>query len=385
MKTREKSLFVIGLVAALGIGFLIGITVNFPKPDQSELAGTFGKAEKFRKVQMTQKDVELRSELLKDTAQLKSMIQGLVYFSLCSEDVRSNIDLCIFAFKAQGMGSQADDAGKIKAMQDYSDFIANNNKTLNATISLLTAFFVNDSANQSQDVEKNLRDFANYMKGLNEKNQVLSQSLSGFDNYMLTNKLLQSHKTEITQLKSIRDNLLIKGIQLGAILCNNEQVRSLIVLAVGSQEQFNNIAATGEALNARVNANENLQRATLSNITQAIGNLNVAGSLERVIVVGAAVYYSQPDLQYIYLGKPQLNAGVAANAGLQLVASVGAQALNVNLDNYSMQDVIAAMPGRFDAAVFYSMGDLAAGFTGFTNLNEIILLANDHLNVVIGN
>ena len=87
MKTKTKLLFAIGLMAALCIGFLIGISVDFPKVNKSDLAGTFGKAEKFHKVQMTAKDIQLRSELLKDTAKLRSMIQGIIYFSIFTEDV----------------------------------------------------------------------------------------------------------------------------------------------------------------------------------------------------------------------------------------------------------------------------------------------------------
>jgi hypothetical protein len=120
MKTNSKLLFAIGLIAALGVGFLIGITVDFPKPDQSDLAGTFGKAEKFHKVQMTAKDIQLRSELLKDTAQLKNMIQGLVYFSVFTEEVCSSIDVSVITFKAKGMGSGPGEVEAVKALQDYS-------------------------------------------------------------------------------------------------------------------------------------------------------------------------------------------------------------------------------------------------------------------------
>jgi hypothetical protein len=103
MKTQVKLFIAIGLIAALCVGFLIGISIDYPKPNQTELAGTFGKAEKFHKVQMTAKDIQLRTELVKDTVQLRKMIQGLAYFSLFTEDVRTNIQMAIISFKAKGM------------------------------------------------------------------------------------------------------------------------------------------------------------------------------------------------------------------------------------------------------------------------------------------
>ena len=386
MKTREKSLFTIGLIIGLGIGFVIGISVNFPKPNQSDLTGTFGKAAKFRKVQMTQKDVQLRSELLRDSAQLKSMIQGLLYFSLCADDVRSNVDLCILAFKARGMGSQAGEAAKIKALQDYSAFIANNNQTLNTTIGMLTGFYTNDTSGLSQDVEKSLRDFAGYVNGLNEKYQVLNEALSGFDNFMLTNKVLQSQKTEITQLKSIRDKLIVKGIQLGAAIGNDNQVHALIVAAFGSQEQFRAITAKDQIARSDVSARQDLQYA---DEVQAIAGLGVTGDFLNYNAPGASVIlYDKPSQLFAYLPATaqQLNFHFTATPAIQVVATVGAQAIAVKFDNYSMQDVIGAMPGRFDAAAnIFSMGDInhafvsTEGLTGFINVS-----AREALGIVRG-
>ena len=95
-----------GLLAALCAGYMIGILVNYPPVNQTELTGTFGKAEKFHKVQMTPKDIELRSVLLKDTAKLRGLIGTLTYFSLFTERVSSTIDISLIPFIDKGMGGQ---------------------------------------------------------------------------------------------------------------------------------------------------------------------------------------------------------------------------------------------------------------------------------------
>jgi hypothetical protein len=342
MKTKTKLLFAIGFLAVLCIGFLIGISVNFPKPDNSDLAGTFGKAEKFHKVQMTAKDIQLRSELLKDTARLRSMIQGLVYFSIFTGDVCAEVDVTIVAFKANGIGSQAGESDKVKALQDYSDFIRNNNKTLNSTIALLSGFYLNDTANLSMDVEKNLKDFGAYVNGLNQKNMVLTQALKSIDNFMLTSKTLQINTKEITQLKSIRDQLLIKGLQLGGLIGNKEQVGSMIQCALGVAN-MNAVNSKGEI------------QASLA----GFGGIVLAQDL-----AGAILSYNASSLEFTVIfsqgiGQAVSAAGNIANAigDKQILAISGKETLNILLGNYNMSEVYnsQALTGTMSANAMYSI------------------------------
>jgi hypothetical protein len=342
MKTKTKLLFAIGFIAVLCIGFLIGISVKFPKPDNSDLAGTFGKAEKFHKVQMTAKDIELRSELLKDTARLRSMIQGLVYFSIFTGDVCADIDLTIVAFKAKGMGSQAGEGEIVKALQDYSDFIRNNNKTLNSTITLLSGFYLNDTANLSLDVEKNLKDFGAYVNGLNQKNMVLSQALKSIDNFMLTGKTLQTNTKEITQLKSIRDQLLIKGLQLGGLIGNKDQVSSMIECALG--------VANMNAVNSK------------GEIQASLVGFGVILAQD---LAGVVLSYSPSSLEFsVIFSQGQVGQAVNAAGNIpnaigdkQILALYGKETLNIILSNYSMSEVYnsQALTGNLSANAMYGI------------------------------
>ncbi|MEI6049884.1 MAG: hypothetical protein WCS03_13345 [Bacteroidota bacterium] len=326
MKTKTKLLFAIGLMAALCIGFLIGISVDYPKLDVSELAGTFGKAEKFHKVQMTAKDIQLRSELLKDTAQLRNMIQGLVYFSIFTGDVCKDIDLTVIAFKAKGMGSLAGESEAVKALQDYSDFIRNNNKALNSTIALLTGFYMSDTSSLSQDVEKNLKDFGTYVNGLNQKNMVLSQSLKSIDNFILTGKTLQANTTELTQLKSIRDQLLIKGLQLGGLIGNNEQVSSMIECAVGAN-----------AVNA-VYGNQSFQA--------TVDALAIKGFFAAKDLAGMGVLYTGSSNLFSFgaIGNIVYATGSIGNTigDKQPLCLLGEETLGVIMSNYPLESVYAS-------------------------------------------
>jgi hypothetical protein len=416
MKKQVK--VIIGIVVAMAI-LILGISFFFPTVFKGLTSGTFGKAEKYHKQQMTEKDILLRSEFVNDTAQLRNMIEGLIYFSLFTQDLSSKIDSCVLVFKAQGLGDQAEDAKKISVLQDYSDFIKNNNKILGNTISILTGFYLKDSTDFSQDVEKNLRDFGAYVNNLNEKDSVLSQALLSMDNFMLTNKTIQDRKTEIARLKSIRDQLLLKGIQLAGILSNKEQVGSMLSYALSSQNNLN-VVMGKEQLGA-YRAQDNLQfiagkegiqsylasnsiqanvGSDLSKVFQSNQQVGAVASKDKLNVTGMAVIYDKAGLQFLVGDKPGLQnlvgsqeklnnilAGKENLQGTQVLAVFGIEKLNVILSNYGLQSVMQAQSlGYLPASdkldyVFQSQENL--GFAEATQgLNSMLgLLQNAGLGV----
>jgi hypothetical protein len=230
----------IGIVAAIAI-LIIVISLFFPAVMKDLATGTIGKADKYHKQQMTEKDVMLRSEFTSDTAQLKSMIQGLIYFSIFTQELSTSIDSCVKSSRAIGMGKNPEEAARLNVLTDYSGFIKNNNKTLGTTISMLTGFYLKDGSDQSADVEKNLRDFSTYVNNLNERDSALNLALRSMDNFMMTNKSLKMKKTELANLKSIRDQLLIQSIQLSAVLQDKSLSVELVEYALSSQEGLNRV------------------------------------------------------------------------------------------------------------------------------------------------
>jgi len=80
MKKSKNLLFVPGIVAALVVGFLVGLTVDFPKADDSAISGTIGKVDHYRNIQASEADIELRNELANDTPKLKQLQNYLNFY-----------------------------------------------------------------------------------------------------------------------------------------------------------------------------------------------------------------------------------------------------------------------------------------------------------------
>ena len=239
--TMKKSYkIVIGLVVISAL-IMAGIALFSPTILKDLTSGTYGKADKYMKSPITESDVKLRSEFTSDTVKLKGMIQGLIYFSSFTNDLCTKIDSCLVLYRQNGMCGNDPECNVLKPLKDYSEFIRNNNKTLGATISMLTGFYRNDTVSESADVEKNLREFGNYVSNLIVKDSVLEVSLKKMDNFLLKNKTVPGRERALASLKSIRDQLILSGIQMAALIRQKDKVAELIQYAVTSEGDLREI------------------------------------------------------------------------------------------------------------------------------------------------
>ena len=73
MKKRNGLLLTLAVIASLAIGFLIGIMVDIPKTDNTQVAGTIGKIQNYKNVKITEQDIQLKNELMADSVLLKAI------------------------------------------------------------------------------------------------------------------------------------------------------------------------------------------------------------------------------------------------------------------------------------------------------------------------
>lgn len=97
MKSSTKILIGVLIAISLALGFFIGISVDYPKTNKSNLSGTIGKMSNYRNVKVTENDIELRSELLANEALLKNYRQFFSFHYTSCIKLCDNID---FAIKA---------------------------------------------------------------------------------------------------------------------------------------------------------------------------------------------------------------------------------------------------------------------------------------------
>jgi hypothetical protein len=386
MKKQNK--IIIGLIVGVAVIILL-ISFLFPSVYKGLTSGSFGKADKYRQEQMTENDIQLRSDFTKDTAQLRQMITGLIYFALFTDNLSMTIDTCLESYQLQGFDKDPANSQAIGLLRDYSSFLKNNSKTLANTTRMLAALLLRDTLSQSMDIEKNIRDFANYVNQVNRKDSVLMLALVKVDGFLIGNKTLQNKQEEIRNLKAIRDQLVIKSSQYMAMTGNKKELGVVLSYAIQSQAQFNSIGALNvvevqssgslSAINSRpINAT----------LISGISNLNVAfsaaalqaGFSASTLQAGqaAAKVNSKSDLNVIVYDKANLQMTLCSANQLNVI--YGTDKLNNALQGKDPNlGIVGVFNGQFmgvvlNASVLCSVlsSTTLSAFMSADRLNEII-------------
>ena len=322
MKKQNK--IIIGVIIGVAVVILV-VSLFFPSVYKGLSSGSFGKADKYHQEQMTQADIQLRSDFTRDTAQLRQMVTGLIYFALFTDNLSMTIDTCLVSYKLQGFDKDPANTQAIAMLQDYNSFLKNNTKALAGTTRMLAGFLLRDTVDESADVDRTIRDFANYVNQVNQKDSVLMLALSKVDSYLIGNKMLQKKTDEIRNLKAIRDQLVIKSTQFMALTGNKQGLGNMINFALQSQAQYSGIGALNitvggsRVVQSDLGIAENLARVNSSNvnITAGFSAAEVqaqVGSKVNATSVSSYVVYDRPNLQILY---------VASEEKLQAVCGVG--------------------------------------------------------------
>lgn len=75
MKTKSNIFVASAILLALVAGFLIGISVNYPKIDSDELSGTVGKVNNYRNAKASEEDIRLRDQIVTDTLMASNIMK----------------------------------------------------------------------------------------------------------------------------------------------------------------------------------------------------------------------------------------------------------------------------------------------------------------------
>jgi len=379
MKKQNK--IIIGLILGVAVIILL-ISFLFPAVYKGLTSGTFGKADKYRQEQMTENDIQLRSDFTRDTAQLRQMITGLIYFALFTDNLSMTIDTCLESYRLQGFDKDPANSQVIALLKDYNSFLKNNTRTLASTTRMLAAFLLRDTTAQSTDIEQNLRDFANYVNQVNQKDSVLMLALNKVDSYLTGNKTLQKKTDEIRNLKAIRDQLVIKSTQFMAMTGNKQGLGMVSSYAVRSQAQFNNIGALNmttargreevQAINAHTVGAQNIIAAGNSNLNMAFNANALQAGMAGAKINSAAtmnyMVYDKANLQIVYCTGTQLQLFCGAG---NLQSVMAGSNPNLGIVEIAAKDNIGVV---LNASVLCSLLNSASllGFNSTSQLNIII-------------
>lgn len=122
MKRNQNFLWTLGLVAALAVGFVVGLFIEYPLVNSNEMSGTIARVNNFRNTKVSEGDLALQNNLATDTALQKSMQNYMKFQYVRSIQLGESIDEAVLASKATPDFS-AKTAQIIREMEGFSSFL----------------------------------------------------------------------------------------------------------------------------------------------------------------------------------------------------------------------------------------------------------------------
>jgi len=133
MKKRTNLLIVSAIVLALIVGFVIGLSVEYPRIDEDGVSGTIGKVKNYRNTKATEADIELKNGLIADTAMLSAIRNYMTFHYIKLVKWGENIDFAVKEARAnEAFKNQS--ASQIAALDHYGKLLATARQNLLMTV-----------------------------------------------------------------------------------------------------------------------------------------------------------------------------------------------------------------------------------------------------------
>jgi hypothetical protein len=230
--SKQKSLLIgIGIVAALVIGFLIGISVESPRLNQRSLSGTIGKVNNYRNTQVSEADILLKNELLTDTAKVKMLRGYFNFYYVGALKMTADVELAVKEATAIE-AFQVSNKSLTASLESYGKFL------LSARTDLLMALAACKSVKEANPIllRNTLNQARNVVAQINYRDRIVLDFVDALSTFIKSNEPVQFQGLEKAH------DLLIANEVYNAMITKNKAVLKFLdktVLFSKSQESLN--------------------------------------------------------------------------------------------------------------------------------------------------
>jgi hypothetical protein len=166
-------------VVALLTGLLIGASISDVTPPRKFLAGAFGTVDKYRKTNMTEKDVILRNELASDTARLAYNLKYYSFIYYKSLKTSLDIEMVIEKTASEEEFNNSYSAA-VNALSGYETFLDS------ARIDLITVNHAMESLGNNENIPLTVyfNNAENANTGIRYRDRILFEYLASVETYL---------------------------------------------------------------------------------------------------------------------------------------------------------------------------------------------------------
>ena len=324
-----------GLIAAgaLLTGVLIGLLITGVSSSGNFLAGTFAKADKYKKVNMTEKDVILRDGLASDTARLSKNLKYLYYNYYQSLKTQMDINKIIEKTAAEEEFNNTCYVS-VNALAMYKNQVIDS-----ARIDILTA--INALETLGTDENAPLTEYftkaQNAITGVQYHDRILIQYLSSIEKY------LSGHADKPHQgLKDAYDLLTMNAI-VSAIVNQNEPM-----LKYFEDKKFYNTKQGMTALLAEVQLSSEMNALVAHDAAEISGfsNIDSPKIISGLMKMDATISGESMLSQSGQIDKSNVQRAMDKNYNIDITAIINSQAKTLN----NLDALQAVLSGAFQAA-----------------------------------
>ncbi len=379
MEKNKKLIISAATIIILAVILYI-VSLSFPPSSEDDSKGTIGKVEKFRKNQLTAKDVLLSDDLLKDTLALKNTIGEIGQFATFSIEI--SVLIKGYWLPEINANWQTEEGKEVsKNLSDFASFINNNIEKTAATQNVLYNIYLKKEKTGTEDVGSKLANFVNYVLQLMERDSVMENTINRLNNYLASTPQVKGNLgKQLKKLQSLRDKIIVDTFLYGTVLGDKKKSefaaeQKLNVIEVGAVTSALGFDATSSlqmvvlekaaALNIVIYVAHDLgsNARVLNEIDPGVVALemvkNVLGSITKneigfVDVVEGLPYCSAANnlINYVVRSTSIFNKEVASTASLNVV--LGKDAIGT-LMNSRVSVLSSQGPSIFNREVLWAL------------------------------
>lgn len=379
MEKNKKLIISAATIIILAVILYI-VSLSFPPSSEDDSKGTIGKVEKFRKNQLTAKDVLLSDDLLKDTLALKNTIGEIGQFATFSIEI--SVLIKGYWLPEINANWQTEEGKEVsKNLSDFASFIDNNIEKTAATQNVLYNIYLKKEKTGTEDVGSKLANFVNYVLQLMERDSVMENTINRLNNYLASTPQVKGNLgKQLKKLQSLRDKIIVDTFLYGTVLGDKKKSefaaeQKLNVIEVGAVTSALGFDATSSlqmvvlekaaALNIVIYVAHDLgsNARVLNEIDPGVVALemvkNVLGSITKneigfVDVVEGLPYCSAANnlINYVVRSTSIFNKEVASTASLNVV--LGKDAIG-SLMNSRVSVLSSQGPSIFNREVLWAL------------------------------
>jgi hypothetical protein len=299
-------------IVALVVGFLIGFSIKSNTPSTDELAGSIGKVDRFRNVQITEDDILLRNELVEDTAKRSQYEKYLLFNYYQALKTSSDVDR-VLAIATEEIDFE-------KVYYPYTNALTNFKTYLEfARVDILSALNLILTIDQNQDVP--VVDYLNKAQNAIARIRNHDQVLMNYMNAMAT-YIESKPESYLNDLKDAHD-ILALNVMHSAVLTQNKPVLTYLEKKKLMNEKDGMTELVAEA---------SMKSALQNQFLNDVENLNAIASENLLQGVEIA---SMENLQGFVINNIEAINSMFNSSFLNSVSELGSQPLLFDLINSS--------------------------------------------------